>query len=137
MLDFHNKNRAAEGSSNMIKLRWNDQLAELAQKFANKCEYGHATQQQRANIPKTSDPNGERFNNLGENILWNAMPMDFPMTVSDMAQPWQDERKDYVYNSASCAGNEVCSHYTQIVWADTSEIGMTSLLFPCLDNIGP
>jgi pathogenesis-related protein 1 len=36
---------------------------------------------------------------------------------------WAGEEKDYDYSSNTCADGKVCGHYTQIVWADTTEVG--------------
>lgn len=36
---------------------------------------------------------------------------------------WAGEEKDYDYSSNTCADSKVCGHYTQIVWADTTEFG--------------
>ena len=36
---------------------------------------------------------------------------------------WAGEEKDYNYSSNTCADGKVCGHYTQIVWADTAEVG--------------
>lgn len=36
---------------------------------------------------------------------------------------WAGEEKYYNYSSNTCADGKVCGHYTQIVWADTTEVG--------------
>jgi pathogenesis-related protein 1 len=36
---------------------------------------------------------------------------------------WAEEEKDYDYSSNTCADGKTCDHYTQIVWANTTEVG--------------
>jgi pathogenesis-related protein 1 len=36
---------------------------------------------------------------------------------------WAGEEEDYDYSSNTCADGKICGHYTQIVWADTTEVG--------------
>jgi pathogenesis-related protein 1 len=39
---------------------------------------------------------------------------------------WAAEAKDFDPRSARCAAGAVCTHYTQIVWRATSELGCAS-----------
>merc|ERR1712154_41548 len=58
MLDMHNALRAGEGASDMVKLRWNDDLAKQAQSAASACKFAH-----------TSDrDNRFGFRHIGQNI---------------------------------------------------------------------
>ncbi|MQL74780.1 hypothetical protein Taro_007146 [Colocasia esculenta] len=36
---------------------------------------------------------------------------------------WENEKQYYDYASNSCIGEQVCRHYTQVVWADTKRVG--------------
>lgn len=37
-------------------------------------------------------------------------------------QAWYDEISDYTFDTGACAA-EMCGHYTQVVWADTTTMG--------------
>ena len=57
----------------------------------------------------------------GENLYWHS---NYKMvTPTDAVDAWGSELKDYDYNTNTCANGKVCGHYTQLVWADTNEVG--------------
>ncbi len=86
-------------------LRWSEELAEIAQDWANRlivsCQMYHSN------------------NNLGENIFW----ANYAAKPKDVVDYWAKERFDYDYVNNSCRPNKKCGHYTQTVWKETKEIG--------------
>jgi len=109
MLDMHNALRAGEGASDMVKLRWNDDLAKQAQSAASACKFAH-----------TSDRDNKfGFRHIGQNIYvaTHGFQSGYPV------KHWWDEKTDYDYGSLSCAKGEHCGHYTQVVWAGTTDVG--------------
>uniref|UniRef100_A0A6N2MQW7 SCP domain-containing protein n=1 Tax=Salix viminalis TaxID=40686 RepID=A0A6N2MQW7_SALVM len=57
---------------------------------------------------------------FGENIFWGS---GSGWTPAQAAAAWVSERKWYTYWSNSCAGDQECGHYTQIVWNNTKRMG--------------
>lgn len=45
---------------------------------------------------------------------------------------WAEEEKGYDYSSNTCADGKACGHYTQIVWANTTEVGCQQ--YDCQDG---
>merc|ERR1719233_1321466 len=107
------------GASNMKLMRWNPVLAEMGQTWADTCKWGHG------------QPSGVKapYNPLGQN-LWAGMNEPLSGAVSD----WYNEKKDYDYNTNTCESGKMCGHYTQVVWADTDEVGCGFAHCPNLVN---
>ncbi|WOH01188.1 hypothetical protein DCAR_0520569 [Daucus carota subsp. sativus] len=57
---------------------------------------------------------------LGENIFWGS-GSDWKPTQA--VQAWAEEEKYYNYAANSCAEEQECGHYTQIVWKTTRRVG--------------
>ena len=62
---------------------------------------------------------------IGENLYWERntavpLPLTSPKTVVDA---WASEIEFYDYESNTCLPQEMCGHYTQVVWADTKKVG--------------
>jgi pathogenesis-related protein 1 len=102
MLTAHNSVRASQG---VPPLRWSDELAEYAQKWANALiasgKFAH----------HGNSPYGE---NLFEISGGSA-------TAQDVVLAWAAESKSYNYRNNTCSGR--CGHYTQLVWRDTKMVG--------------
>ncbi len=98
---------------------WSTTLADTAQAWANTLRETKACNMVHS---KTSQ--------LGENLFWAS-----PLTYSDgtaelqavsptqVVGSWGSEKKNYNYQSNTCASGQVCGHYTQVVWKNTTEIG--------------
>lgn len=123
IMKFHNDFRANVNPAAVTPLpalTWNPDLAQFAQSHAEKCVFSHSDPSERNNMPG--------FANVGENIhaawrpSWNlANALDLATVWPDFVTEWHDEVQNYDYTTHTCNG--VCGHYTQIVWADTTEIG--------------
>lgn len=44
-------------------------------------------------------------------------------TYTDAVNAWYVEKSYYDYGSNSCIGGQDCSHYTQLIWEATTEVG--------------
>ncbi|KAH9655440.1 SCP domain-containing protein [Citrus sinensis] len=55
----------------------------------------------------------------GENLAW----ADYDFTVDHIVKMWVDEKQFYDYNSNTCAPNQMCGHYTQVVWRKSVRLG--------------
>jgi pathogenesis-related protein 1 len=102
MLDAHNAIRARVGIRPLV---WSDQLARVAQDWANHLiatgSFGHR-------------PN----NQYGENAYTISGSTTSPAQVVGY---WAGEARGYDVRSNTCSG--VCGHYTQIVWGTTKAVG--------------
>ncbi len=115
MLDVHNLTREEVGVSS--KLTWSDQLATDAQSYANKmAESGAWEHDPKNHTGYTNGPYGENL------YISTAKP-----TLKKAAQAWADEKQYYTYgkigDSSTCVAGEMCGHYTQMIWKDTSQVG--------------
>jgi len=139
ILDTHNKLRAkvANGdeslgcpgpqpsATNMMELKWNSQLAEVAQAWAEQCPGGHDDGDDR----KICDPDYY----VGQNIYfsWSYDPTD---AWEKAINAWYDEVKDMPNTLVESFGSNTCSgvigHYTQVVWAETYEVGCGAIHYP-------
>ncbi len=104
LLEAHNRYRSEVGVGNIV---WSEEVAESAQAWADElgktCSFEHS--------------NNEQY---GEN-LWAGTAGAF--SVTDVVDSWGEEKAFYDYESNTCASGEVCGHYTQVVWANSTEVG--------------
>jgi len=131
IVDRHNelRRRIANGeddvsnmpkAANMMELEWDDELAKIAQGYANQCYYGHDK------CRLTSDG---CYDGVGQNIaVQGRNKANEPVEWSAAIQMWYDEVKDYdpdwaeLYTSPG-KNNGVVGHFTQVAWANTHRIG--------------
>ncbi len=102
MLAVHNAVRASAG---IAPLAWSDRLAERSQDWADTL----LTRKQFFHRPKSA---------YGENLFEIS---GAAASSAQVVNAWAAESRNYDYNSNRCRG--ACGHYTQIVWADTKEVG--------------
>ena len=79
---------------------WNDELAQVAQSYAEQCIFDH--NDNRVSSQST-------FTSVGENLLVTTASADYESFV----ESWFDERENYDYDSGQCSA--VCGHYTQVI----------------------
>lgn len=104
-------------AANMKEMVWNEELAYVAQAWASQCPRGHDQARNRRIC--------SRDYQVGQNIYYywgfNEEP-DWKQAVNQ----WYDEVADMPKEFASSfqlLKTKKIGHYTQVVWADTSEIG--------------
>ena len=113
ILSAHNITRK---EANITPLTYSKTLADSAQKWSeelqrDKCEMRH-------------DPNTD----YGENLYWASqtggeLKNELIATPETVVGYWAEEKTDYNYTKNSCAPGKQCGHYTQIVWAETTQVG--------------
>jgi uncharacterized protein YkwD len=94
-LGAHNNFRAQHGAKPLI---WNDRLASKAREWAQKCAFKHS---------------GGSLGPFGENLAAGTGAF----SIDDAVQGWKDEASDYDPK------NPQASHFTQVVWQGTTELG--------------
>jgi hypothetical protein len=111
MVDRHNYWRARVGVG---PLAWSDELASYAQAWANELARRGCKMEHRPD-------KGKWAQQYGENIYWSSGMKNEP---ADVVNSWASELKDYDEEKLQCRGPwYVCGHYTQVVWANTKEVG--------------
>lgn len=112
MLRAHNNVRLDHGLS---PFTWSNKLAVSAQGWSDKLKTESCKMRHDQNTP------------YGENIYWESLiggGVDVMIsTDQDPVIWWANEEKFYNYDKNTCRPGEQCGHYTQIVWADTTEVG--------------
>jgi uncharacterized protein YkwD len=140
MLTLHNEVRCevSPTAQSMPALTWSLPLELTAQTWANLCiDMDH-------NGLIDHNPNrsvGHPYY-VGENIY--ATGGIFPTYPEWAVNYWAAEKMYYNFNANTCAVGQVCGHYTQLVWANTLEVGCARALCPGLSfqsvvvcNYGP
>ena len=106
-VDLHNAARADVGVG---PVSWDDNVAAFAQSYAAQrqgdCALEHSG----------GGPNG-----YGENLFWGSPGADW--SASDAVNSWVSEKQFYDHDTNSCAADQVCGHYTQVVWRASTAIG--------------
>jgi hypothetical protein len=109
----HNQVRAGVGVGPMT---WSAALAATAQAWADTCTDVAAP-------IGLLDHNANRSVGapyyVGENIYGSSGTADPQGAVAS----WASEVQYYTYATNTCAGGQVCGHYTQVVWAASLEVG--------------
>lgn len=106
MVELHNHYRAQANppAANMLQMTWDEDLAAFAKAYAQQCVWGHNSQRGRR----------------GENLFAiTDQGLDVPLAVEE----WHHERKHYNLSNTTCEPDQMCGHYTQVVWAKTERIG--------------
>lgn len=98
------RNQVAPVAATPIQpMSWNTTLATAAQTYANQCSWAH------------SGAAG-----VGENLAAAAPWSDQHLSS---AMDWASENVVYNYAANSCQPGAQCGHYTQMVWAATTQVG--------------
>jgi pathogenesis-related protein 1 len=87
----------------LTNFTWNCQMADYAQEWANRGIFEH-----RSN------------NKYGENIYVSS---NGDVTLTNVVDKWVTERDFWNNNTGVCKDGKICSHYTQIIWRATRQIG--------------
>ena len=58
-------------------------------------------------------------NEYGENLYASTGVATF----SDAIDSWYEEKQHYDHDNYTCAEGQICGHYTQLIWEDTTEVG--------------
>uniref|UniRef100_A0AAY5ERV2 LCCL domain-containing protein n=1 Tax=Electrophorus electricus TaxID=8005 RepID=A0AAY5ERV2_ELEEL len=117
ILDLHNQLRAQvhPPASNMEYMVWDSELERMAEEWAETCMWEHGPASLLPHIGQ----------NLG--VHWGRY-----RPPTSHVQAWYDEVRDYSFPYPQecrphcpfkCTGAQVCTHYTQLVWATSSRVG--------------
>lgn len=135
LLDKHNELRSKvalgqqsgqPAAADMNKLVWNAELATIAQRLADQCEFAH--DKVRTKLDGTSS--GQNLyigstSNLEDQATLEAK-------VGNGVQAWYDEVTDPGFTSSSInpfVFSSGTGHYTAVVWAKTTEVGCGAVYY--------
>jgi len=109
ILSKHNAWRQSVG---VADITYSDKLGEVANEWAVQlnaqgCAFKHSS------------------SNYGENLFRGTAGY---YTVGDAVDSWGSEIEDYDYETNKCAAGKACGHYTQIVWAGSTEVGCAQVV---------
>ncbi|CAL8326112.1 unnamed protein product [Merluccius merluccius] len=106
LLDYHNRVRSQvyPPAANMEYMVWDESLAKSADSWASRCIWEHGPTQ------------AMRY--MGQNLSISSARYQ---SITDLMRSWHNEKQHFSYPNR-CSGS-VCSHYTQMVWANTRSIG--------------
>jgi pathogenesis-related protein 1 len=99
--DHHRAQVSPPASPTLPPVRWSEELAARAQAWADRCEFEHSQ------------------TDAGENLAARTQMI----TPEEIVAGWAAEGEHYDYARNRCAKGEVCGHYTQVVWRDSTQIG--------------
>jgi len=117
-LDFHNKVRKDVGTP---ALEWSAELAAYAQAWAD-----HLAKDDKCNM-KHRPHEGEWKQIHGENIFWGS---GSSYSVVSASESWYSEIKDYKHEVLNNSNWYVAGHYTQMVWRNTTKVGIGQATCP-------
>ena len=104
-LKVHNEARDAVGVNAVV---WSISLANDAEEYAKEL-----AKSGRFEHSKSED---------GENLYWYSSTHQNPMT--EASKSWYEEKQFYRYRKCCGPNFSDTGHYTQMVWGNTTEIGM-------------
>ncbi|XP_061185018.1 cysteine-rich venom protein Mr30-like [Saccostrea echinata] len=109
IVDVHNllRSQVDPPARDMMKMSWDDDVALVAQKWAENCVLNHDGNYQRR-IPG-------RFSS-GQNLAWGGGRMTWNTTV----YLWHSEVSKFTFGGPNTA--EI-GHYTQVVWSSSIKVG--------------
>lgn len=130
-LDSHNEFRqnVSPAATNMKKMIWNHDLEKMSQLWAENCKFKHG-QPNCTNMP---------FDPIGQNLFLTTATT---YTPNGAVAAWNSEVDFYTLSSNKCQSSQMCGHYTQVVWANSNEVGCgakycTNLGYLVVCNYGP
>ncbi len=115
LLDVHNDARADVGVEN--KLTWSDTITIDAQSYVDEIAQSGVWEHDPKN-------HGGYANGIyGENLYASTAKPTFEIAT----QAWVAEKEFYHYGAVgdenNCDIGEICGHYTQVIWKDTTKVG--------------
>ena len=110
VVDKHNSIRAELYSG--ANMSWSETVASSAQAYADVLAQKGVMEHDASN------------DLYGENLAIAS----YKISYTDSTNMWFAEKPFYHYDTNSCDDGEMCGHYTQIIWKDSTEIGCGSAI---------
>ncbi|XP_004704854.2 C-type lectin domain family 18 member A isoform X2 [Echinops telfairi] len=112
LLSLHNRlrSRVHPPAANMQRMDWSERLARLAQDRATLC----------GALASSLAASPEHPRQMGWNV--QLLPAGSASFV-EVINLWFAEGQQYSHAANECTRNATCTHYTQLVWATSSQLG--------------
>jgi len=102
----------------MPNLEWDDELATVAQRWTNQCNFRH-----------DACRDVDRYQ-VGQNLAKMSSSGEITSDVEGLIQLWYDEVDKFDKNKVSKYEFDVnTGHYTQVIWAGTTKIGCGRIIY--------
>ena len=114
VLEFHNQTREEVGVKPM---EWSEELATFAQEWSDRLAFSKGCRMEARPVK------GKWEGKYGENLDWSSgyKTSEAPLLASKV---WADEKKDFKNKPIHQRNLAATGHYTQMVWHNTSQMGM-------------
>ncbi|CAF0942957.1 unnamed protein product [Adineta ricciae] len=113
ILRIHNHERRLVRGANIEKMYWNDDLAEIALRYARRCEFDHDKASQRS-VPRIPLSTGQNL----------AMGYD---NWTQAIGGWIEEKEHYIHGYPATG---IVAHYTQMIWHSAVLVGCAATMCP-------
>nr|XP_055045325.1 peptidase inhibitor 16-like isoform X2 [Misgurnus anguillicaudatus] len=119
IVDIHNELRSQvqPSAAFMQKVVWNEAVRLVAESYAAKCIWDH-----NPALPNLT---------MGENLYVTTGPLN----ITKAMLKWFEENRDYDFDSNFCNEGKMCGHYTQMVWATSTQIGCAAHLCGTIEGL--
>jgi len=129
-LNNHQRSTTALGNTpnqpmakNMLKLEWDETLAESSKIWANRCKFEHDYDSGYGENLAIAGSHSDVIDNIGQ--LLNGV------------EEWYEEYNFFNYDTLKCDEGEQCGHYTQSLWANSHKMGCAYSECPFSDFFAP
>ncbi|XP_057339518.1 venom allergen 5-like [Microplitis mediator] len=107
-------------------LKWDSELAQVAQRWAIQCKFGHDRCRDVLSIKQNI---AERFQ-VGQNVAFQTNSRGHEEKLAELVKTWYDEVMGF--NSSKVENYPFdlsAGHYTQLVWGDTTIVGCGAIRY--------
>ncbi|XP_043918598.1 cysteine-rich secretory protein 2-like isoform X2 [Protopterus annectens] len=108
IVNYHNVFRSSVDppASNMLAMKWSNEAATNADKWAAYCSQNHSHPENRTT----------KYHSCGENLFMSTSGVSWKYVVNQ----WYGENKNVIYGKKSTGKT---GHYTQVVWLNSHQVG--------------
>ncbi len=99
-------------AANMFELSWDDELAKVAQRWADQCLWEH-----------DKNKKDSRFESVGQNMASTGLSTNEAVDYIELINLWYEQVTVWSPNFETKPGGYKTGHFRQVIWAATKKIG--------------